>query len=54
MPEHGRRGVALVEQGRVELVEVLRTQPVEAVAAEPMVEEPVAISFDERGHSVIV
>jgi hypothetical protein len=34
VPEHGRRGVALVEQGRVELVEVLRTQPVEAVAAD--------------------
>jgi hypothetical protein len=34
VPEHGSRGVAVVEQGGVELVEVLRTQPVEAVPAD--------------------
>nr|WP_246078580.1 hypothetical protein [Modestobacter excelsi] len=34
VPQHRGGGVALVQQGAVELVEVLRTQPVEAVPAD--------------------
>jgi hypothetical protein len=35
MPQHGGRGVAGVEQVRVQLVEVFRSQPVDPVSPDP-------------------